>query len=238
MTSYSGLSHQLRLQTWMSSAFPTGAYTYSHGIEAAIADERLHDADSCLQWIDSILRFGSGRNDAILMAQAFSLVAASQEVTANLRKLNDLALALQTGAERYRETTHLATSFLKAAEAWPESQQLDWAAFYNNGETAQNCKLSLPVVIGALGALHKIPLGKLLAASLQSSSSNLVWIATRLIPLGQNQSLTLIARLEPVITELAKNAVHSSVDELGSCALLADIASIQHETLHSRVCNT
>jgi hypothetical protein len=36
----------LRLQSWLSPAFPTGAYSYSHGLEWAVEAGDVHDRSS------------------------------------------------------------------------------------------------------------------------------------------------------------------------------------------------
>jgi urease accessory protein len=227
--------HQLlRLQTWMSPAFPTGAYTCSHGMETVISNGQLADADCCLGWISNILANGSGWNDAVLLCQAWKIcndpAASTCDVAAQLTELNELALALQPGAERYQETVQLGASFLTAAQAWPESGSSPVCTLPGD--------LALPVVIGALAAVHVLPLDLTLATAVQAGASNLVWVATRLVPLGQSESVKMIAKLESTVSAVTSRAIHSTVDDLGSCALLTDLASLQHETLASRTCVT
>ena len=42
----------LRLMAWLSPAFPTGAYAYSHGLEWAVAAGDVVDPDTLLAWLD------------------------------------------------------------------------------------------------------------------------------------------------------------------------------------------
>ena len=60
----------LSLIQWLSPAFPTGGYAYSHGLEQAVVDGSLTDAPSLRHWLEDILTHGSGRQDAILLACA------------------------------------------------------------------------------------------------------------------------------------------------------------------------
>ena len=62
------------LAALFSPAFPIGAFSYSHGIEAAIASGNVDDAATAHDWIETILLGGSGRNDTILMANAYNAV--------------------------------------------------------------------------------------------------------------------------------------------------------------------
>src|SRR5262245_17591691 len=61
----------LRLQSWLSPAFPTGSYSYSHGLEAAVESKQVHDRGSLVDWLDADLRYGSPRNDAIFFVEAW-----------------------------------------------------------------------------------------------------------------------------------------------------------------------
>ena len=60
----------ITLQQWMSPSFPIGAFAYSHGLEWAIETGRIKNSDDLFNWMSDILVFGSGRNDAILVALA------------------------------------------------------------------------------------------------------------------------------------------------------------------------
>src|SRR5688572_10735176 len=61
----------LLLATWLSPAFPIGAFSYSHGLETAIANGRLRTAAAVHDWVAAILISGSGWNDAVFLAEAW-----------------------------------------------------------------------------------------------------------------------------------------------------------------------
>jgi hypothetical protein len=54
----------LRLQSWLSPAFPTGSYSYSHGIEWAVEAGHVHDRKSLVDWLEAGKRFSSARPGA------------------------------------------------------------------------------------------------------------------------------------------------------------------------------
>ena len=228
ITTMDDIRSQLTLQTWMSAAFPTGAFTCSHGLETAIEDGRIQDEKTCKAWIASLIEHGSLWNDALITVNAYKL--ADRTLQDNLNELNQLSLALCCGAERLRETTQLGLAFAKAADTISKQTR--------SALTLLEAPVSLPVVVGAQGALSGIPLKQLLPASLQASSSNLVWICTRLVPLGQSVALNVIAELQETISLTTERALNSSLDDIGSSTILADLASIEHEALRSRICIT
>jgi urease accessory protein len=61
----------LLLLTWMSPAFPTGAFAYSHGLEWAIDSRLLRVGEDLKGWIGDLLRQGSGWNDAVIFARCW-----------------------------------------------------------------------------------------------------------------------------------------------------------------------
>ena len=57
----------------------------------------------------------------------------------------------------------------------------------------------------------------------------------RAVPLGQTDGVAVLAALEPLILTTAARAAVSSLDDLGACALMSDIAAMRHETLSVRL---
>src|SRR5262249_55571469 len=70
MTSGLALPQLLRLLTWASPAFPTGAFSYSHGLEYAVEEGLVADAAQLRDWVGWIVRHGSFYADAVLLAHA------------------------------------------------------------------------------------------------------------------------------------------------------------------------
>src|SRR5437868_9953226 len=63
-----------RLLAWLSPSFPVGAFSYSHGIEAAVEAGRVHDRASLEVWVGAILRNGAGGIDADLLRDAWRVI--------------------------------------------------------------------------------------------------------------------------------------------------------------------
>lgn len=95
--------------------------------------------------------------------------------------------------------------------------------------------MSYPIALGS--ACYAAGIGKspALLAFLHGFSNALVSVAVRLVPLGQRQGLATIRDLMPVIAATAERAANSTLADLGSITLAADIASMNHETQQSRI---
>ncbi len=210
----------LRLVTWMSPAFPVGAFSYSSGLEQAVHDRLATDAVELRSWLETVLCHGSGWNDALLFAESYRAVNDSVRLAA----VADLAEALAGSRERHTETMLQGQAFLAAAQSWPHPV-LDVLP-----ET-----VAYPVAVGAVAGAHETGLEPALAAFLNAAVSNAVSVAIRCGVIGQRDGVGVIAALEPIIAATAGKAANVSLDDLGSATIMADISALKHETLHSRL---
>lgn len=208
-------AHLLRLMTWLSPAFPVGAFGYSHGLETVIREGPVGDADTLGAWIAGLIEHGSGWTDAVLFKAAWEADAAG------LAEIAELAAALAPSLERRRETLGQGAAFLTAAGAW--------------GPPPLAGAIAYPVAVAAVASAMRVPLEPALTAWLHGFAANLVSVAVRAVPLGQTDGVAVIAGLEPVILSTVARAAASSLDDLGACALLSDIAAMRHETLQPRL---
>ena len=209
-----------KLLTWLSPAFPVGAFAWSAGLETAIAQRRVTDSQTMRNWLDGALSHGGIRTDAIVLRHAFGATTD----TAGLRELADLYLALIPSAERTAETLMTGDAFAIAARAWPSD------VF---SRLPDPCPY--PIAIGAIAAAHDIPLPETLIGFLTALVHGQVSVAVRLVPLGQTAGLQVMAGLEPQIAALAHFAATATLEDLGSIAYAADIAQMRHETLEPRI---
>jgi urease accessory protein len=210
----------LRLMTWLSPAFPVGAFAYSGGLERAVHDSLLRDADELLAWLETLITAGAWWNDAVLAAEAWH----AHDDPPRLAAVMELAEALVGSAERHLEIMAQGEAFAAAASAWPHPVRALL------GE-----RPPYAVAIGALAAAQAVPLDKTIAAFLHALASQGVSAAIRLGVLGQRRGVGILAALEPVILEVSGRAGKSTLDDLGSATVIADISAIRHETQHSRL---
>ncbi|MGE0500602.1 MAG: urease accessory protein UreF [Rhizobiaceae bacterium] len=211
---------ELRLIAFLSPTFPVGGFSYSHGLERAAHDGLLPDADALCEWLSDLMTFGSGWNDAVLLAQAWRRARDGSD----LSELRDLAEALAGSEERHRETMLQGAAFVTAARAWPSN------VFDRLPSPCAYC-----VAVGAVAGGHAVRLELALAAFLQAFASNLCQAAIRLGVTGQAGAVETLVRLETTILGISTQAAASSLDDLGSAALLSDIAAMRHETQQSRI---
>jgi len=216
-----------RLMAWLSPAYPVGAFSYSSGIEWAVERNDIADAESLKAWLSVMLAEGGGFCDAVLFVHAHRAVEAQDDKT--LRAVAELAAAFAPTKERHLETTAQGNAFIEATRAaWP-CAALDTLKANWDGPVAY------PVAVATAAAGHGVPLAPALAAYLQAIAANWVSAGVRLVPLGQTDGQRVFAALEPVVAATAERALTATLDDLGSSAFRADLASARHETQYTRL---
>jgi urease accessory protein len=220
----------LRMQSWLSPAFPTGAYSYSHSIEWAVEAGHIHDRKSLVDWLEADLRYGSGRNEAIFFMEAWR--HAMNDNCGKLLEIAELAAAFRSTSEFALETSQQATACLATLRrVWPDPLFESLSALLSELRVAP----VLSVVLGVRAARQDIPAILALPAFLQSCLANLVTAGVRLVPLGQTDGQLAVAELEPAVLAVAAQAEEATIRDLGSAAFMIDLASAAHETQYTRL---
>jgi urease accessory protein len=216
-----------RLMTWLSPAFPVGAFSYSSGIEWAVEAGDIVDAASLHDWLAAMLAQGPGFCDGVFLAHSHR--AASSRDDAGLREIAELAAAFAPSRERHLETSAQGRAFIDIARAAWNCDGLDQMVSCCDGATVY------PIAVGVVSAAHTIPLAPTMQAFLHALTSNWISAGARLIPLGQTDSQRVLSLLEPTVVSTANRALQASLDHLGSATFRADLASMRHETQYTRL---
>ena len=212
----------IKLLTWLSPAFPTGAFAYSHGLEWAVESGDVTSEAALLAWIEDVIAHGAGHTDAVLLRHAHRADTASE-----LADVAELARAAQPAHERRAETLGQGDAFTIAARVWG-APLLEAVA----GPVAY------PVAVGALARAHGVAEDAAALALLHAFSANLIGAAVRLVPLGQTAGLRVMAALEPLLHRVAADTRTAPLDMIGGACFRSDIAAMRHETQYTRLFRT
>lgn len=209
----------LKLMSWLSPVFPIGGFAYSAGLEQAVQSGHVEDQISLAGWIRVQITQGAQWNDAVLLAEAHRSLADKP----NLEELTDLCLALCVGQQRLDETRGQGTSFIQAVSHWVGPEHFP------------DRNTPLPVAIGIAAAVEGLDIRLTAGAYLHAFVSNQLQCAIRLSVTGQDGAAKILAGLEPMVEATADRAAASTLEDLGAAAFIADIASMNHETLEPRL---
>ena len=207
-----GVSAQQILTTWFSPAYPVGAFSYSHGLEPAVERGVVTDVQSLHAWTEDLLRYGSGRTDAILLRHAY---ASDDPVD-----LSALAEALAPSQERHLETVAQGAACARTTSA-------AWDVSLAEGP--------YPVVVGQAAKKIGAPLDETVTLFLQAFAANIVSAGVRLVPLGQTDGQIITSRLLSLAAEISNATRDADIWDIGGCAIVADLSSMLHETQRTRL---
>lgn len=221
------------LMSWMSPAWPIGAFAHSGGLEWAVEAGHIRDRATCTRWIADLVERGTIRNDVVLFVHAWRAARAGDGE--RLREVAELATAAQTGFERRLEATAQGAAFRRIALG-----SIDDAAGFLDDVDDED--LAYPVAAALLFATQGIDLPQALTAWLHGAAANLVSAAQRLVPLGQTDGQRVLRDLRGPIFAATEAALAlpeaDPFEQLGSCTLLAELGCMAHETQYTRLFRT
>lgn len=216
-----------RLMTWLSPAYPIGAFAYSSGIEWAVEAGDISDAASLRRWLEVMLVAGPSMNDGIFFSHAYRAVDSGDDRA--FVNVAELAASFVPTRERFQETTALGRTFLEVTQAaWP------CTALHKLRDHWQG-PVAYPIAVATACAGHAIALDPALHGFLTALSANWISAAMRLVPLGHTESQCVLRSLEPIVSGTMRRALVASLDDVGSATFRADIASARHETQYTRL---
>ena len=235
MTMVTAMSDQsvvlFRLMTWLSPAFPIGAFSYSHGLEWAAENGLIQGEASLENWIRAGLAHEFGPVSGMLLCRSWEAVGARD--SALLLEAVAEARALVATAEFELETTAQGAAFFSTLrKSWEEYPLLAWAQTVLDMEPGP---LPYAAAVGIAAAAARIPLDLALTGYFQAVIGNLVSAALRLLPLGQTAGQRIIARLENAVVAAAAEAVCRPDRDIGTAAPIMEWSSMSHETQYTRL---
>ena len=228
ITTAADLGALARLLAWLSPAYPTGAFSYSHGLEMAVEQGAVTDSAGLVAYAEAALAHGAGAVDGGLLALSWRAAVAGD--AAALDELAELAAALRGTAELALEATQPGGAFAIATNAaWPHHGFREFAARHPG-------RLTHAVAFGAAAGFHSMPLRESCFGWLAAFAANLVSAGVRLVPLGQTDGQIATAALLPALATATDAALAvTDAEDIGSAAPIIDLFSLRHETQYTRL---
>jgi urease accessory protein len=217
----------VRLLHLASPTLPIGAYSYSQGLEWAVAAGTVRDAATAQRWIGDLLAHVVPRGDAAIALRL--LHAAMREDWDACARWNAYARATRETFELSAESEQAGHSLLRLTGE---------LALLDAGAAALLPRLA-PVTLPAAYALTARALGigaqPALAAYLWAWLENQVLCAMKSIPLGQVAGQRMLLALGERIPHAVATARDSGDDDIANFAPGLALASSRHETQYTRL---
>jgi urease accessory protein len=216
-----------RLLQLCDSAFPSGAFSQSFGLETAIVERGVTGAEPVRQWIEAYLRRSVSTQDARAIVLGVRAQATAGELDAALAACT-FASDVRAANRRLARATLDAYVAMGIGDAAVESYRAAIAGGLAQGYHAVACMLGYRAV-GA-GAADAV------CAYLSSTAAALAAVAARAVPLGQRDVGALLWSLRPSIAAFSREAEKTaSLDDLTSSAIACEIDAMRHSLLDARL---
>jgi urease accessory protein len=217
------------------SAFPSGRYTLSHGLESFAESGALPSrrGRALVRLLSDALRFAVAPSDGVALSCAHRAVRPDGRVDLDVVVRADERLsAVKLAREVRNASTRTGRALLRTAvDALGRNQLLDYTELVDAGRAPGNHA----VVLGIVCAGFDVPRVDAVAGELYAFSSGWVAAAVRLALIDHAAAQWILGRVHPAIANAAGEAVEGRVDDISSCAPLLDVMSMRHEEARVRL---
>ena len=214
-----GLGSLLSLLQLSDSAFPSGRYTLSYGLEALVQSGHLtvpSESTTLTTLLGDSIRFGAAQSDGVALACAHRAAGTDGDVDLELVTEADTRLtAVKLPREAREASTRTGRAVLATASAAIGGTALqDYAERVRRGGSPGN-----HAVVGELYAF----------------ASSWVAASVRLGLVDHRGAQALLHQARPVIASAALEVMDRDVSQISSCTPFLDVMSMRHEEAELRL---
>jgi len=209
--------------------FPTGLYTLSHGFEAFVQAGLVTKADVealLRDYLENVL----GPADGVALSHAHR--ATDEGDLGRLTEIDRRLLAMKLVREARESSRRVGKRILTTALALVPTRLL---ADYRAAVEAGACPGTAAVALGAAAAALGIGRREAILMELYTFTTSLLGAAMRLIRLDHEEAQRILARLKPLMVQVAEENLDRSLQEMRAFAPLIDIMGMAHERASIRL---
>ena len=238
------LSPAARLQLmWLASpALPVGGFSYSEGLEAAVASGRVSDEHQAAAWLVDQLHLSVARADLAVVARA--IPAWQRGDLARVKELNNWVTQTRETSELRLQTEQMGRSLV----AWLRNRT-GTSTVHMLDERLAQCAALAPAptwpIAFALAVAHCLPapgprgnaaaIREALLSFTMGWAENMAQAAIKVVPLGQSAGQRILQSLIDQIPAAIDHALRLPDSQRQAFTPMLAILSAQHETQYSRL---
>ncbi|MFE2642725.1 urease accessory protein UreF [Streptomyces nigra] len=218
------------------SAFPSGRYTLSYGLETLTQTGRLStptDPVVLSALLSDQLRFAVGPSDGVGLACAHRATATGGQVDLEaVIRADERLTAVKLSRESRETSARTGRALLRVAtSAFGDLGLREYARQVADGRAPGNHA----VVLGVLSACLDVPCPEAVAGELFAFSASWVAAAVRLSVTDHSTGQAVLHNVRPDMTEAALSALDKDVPDIVSCTPLLDVMAMRHEESELRL---
>ncbi|WP_312976823.1 urease accessory UreF family protein [Corynebacterium sp.] len=231
----------LQALTYADSAYPSGRYTLSHGLEGLVQAGRVRGTQQVTDVLTDHLRYTAGPGDGVATA-----AAVMTDDLATLVTLDHELAATKVSGELRRASSRVGRQLLQVtaqvADRLGEDQPVVLRE-YAASVAAKEAPGNQAVAAGLIHASHGLDAATAVATELTGLAVGWAGAALRLRQCDHIGAQVAITAAHPVIAEVADRAVRTAAELLangdwsmvGRASPGSDLASAAHETAPARL---
>ncbi|MFZ5988951.1 MAG: urease accessory protein UreF [Bacillota bacterium] len=212
------------------SLFPIGGFTQSNGLETYVQRGIVRDTATAGGYLRNTILYNVAHNEGLCLRLAWEYAA--DKSLERLIALDELVSALKVPMEIRQGSNRLCTRFIKVVcKMETDEMTMEYERLIKLGI----CSGHYSIAFGMFGYAAGIPKREALTAFLYSTASAVVNNCAKLIPLRQIDGQLILYNSQDIILEAVDRIEKLSMEDLGMCCVGAEIRSMQHEQLYSRL---
>jgi urease accessory protein len=204
------------------SAFPSGAFTLSHGLETLVADGAVRSADDVAALLEVSLLDRFARADLVIML-AVHEVTDLEEILELDRRLSTVKLATDDRIASQRVGRRLA---IEASRLVEDVLLAGYVAALADGRAEGNASVAMGVATRGFG----VPARAAALGAAWTFASGFCAAALRLGLLGHGQAQRILREAGPVMRLAVERAAVGDPRDLRPSSPQLDVALARHET--------
>jgi urease accessory protein len=225
----------LSLLQLSDSAFPSGRYTLSHGLEALVQSGHLtvpSERSTLMRLLGDTIRFGAAPSDGLALACAHRAVGDAGVDLELLTRVDRRLTAVKLPREAREASRRTGRAVLSAATMAIGGSALQrYAERVRGGSSPGNHA----VVVGLLSASLSAPCLDAVVAELYAFSSSWAGAAVRLGLVDHRGAQALLHEAHPAIAAAALEVIERDVGQISSCTPFLDVMAMRHEEAELRL---
>jgi urease accessory protein len=211
------------------SAFPTGLYTMSHGLEG-YQQAGLMRPETVGGLLEDLLVHSIGPGDATAMSRAHD--AARARDWEAVERIDHLVLASKLNHEMRRASIRSGRALIGIAGELFGGDGVDRYAVRIADRAVPGCQ---PVVSAVCYSAAGVPRAEAVVSELFAFSASFVGAALRMRLTDHRRAQVVLRDIAPVIETVTADACARPIDDMGGFAPMADISSARHERADGRL---
>lgn len=226
----STIQQKLTLIQLADSFFPSGTYTFSHGLESLVQQNRVQQPEDIIYFLQILLHNKIATCDLVALIHAYHAGAVN-----DLKAVRQVETQLyaQTLIETIRRTQQQSgRALLMVAQSTWQHEQLE---VLDRARASKQFYCLHPVVFGVVGNIADLSVSDTSLAFLHGFVTGVLGAAIRLGILGHLQAQKMLLLLASDIQQASSTASKMSLNQMWSCTPAIDIAQMQHSQLSSRL---